>query len=143
MVADAIFLLAKLLIGDENVVSLFDVNLDERRKQLMMTYKALARRSGVSLSTVRRVLAGDYGRSSFGAISRVAQALGLDVVFHSRESAPDVREQQARRKAERLVRMVQGNCALEAQAVDQSEFDDMVERTALELIDSKRALWAV
>ncbi len=57
--------------------------------------------------------------------------------------AQEVLEQQARKKAERLVGMVQGTSALEAQAVSSRHIGQMIKKTIQELLaGSRRRLWA-
>ena len=57
--------------------------------------------------------------------------------------AEELRQQQAERKADELVQMVQSTSALEAQAVDQAQLDEMRRQTARELLrGSNRRLWA-
>jgi hypothetical protein len=55
----------------------------------------------------------------------------------------DVREQQAWKKARKLVGMVQGTSALEGQAVSEAAYQAMVERTYHELLaGSNHRLWS-
>ncbi len=116
--------------------------LQRRRHALGISYDALGARSGVSVATVKRLFSARAETVSIGALQAVASALGGDVTleFHDAEG---VRETQARRKAERLVRLVQGGAALEGQAVTPAEREAMVERTVRELLTGpRRRLWA-
>jgi transcriptional regulator with XRE-family HTH domain len=119
------------------------VALNQRRIQLGMSHITVARRSGVSLPTVHRILAGGHSGASFANIQAIADALGLRLEFAPLEPADDLREKQANKKARELVRLVQGTSALEGQAVDSETIQRMIHRTAHELLaGSERKLWA-
>ena len=119
--------------------------MEGRRAQLRMSMGTLARRSGVSEATVKRMLSGGADRPSpvLDNVSAVAQALGLGLELGATEDVETVREEAARHKAERLVRMVQGTMALEAQGVDSDAIRRMVRRTECELLAGPpRRLWS-
>jgi transcriptional regulator with XRE-family HTH domain len=126
--------------------------LDSRRRELGISYSALSVRSGVSQPVVQRLLTGKVQAPRFPTVVAIAQSLGLaglrilddgSVKFDSASGANDLREQQARTKATRLVRMVQGTSALEGQAVSDEAYQAMVERTYHELLaGSDRRLWS-
>ncbi|MEY3230587.1 MAG: hypothetical protein RL689_676 [Planctomycetota bacterium] len=107
-----------------------------------MSHAAVAARSGVSEPTVKRILGGQLAEASFANVVAIAEALGMTVGL----GETDVEElccQQARRKAERIARLVQGTSALESQAVDQAAYARLVERSFHELMaGSRRRLWA-
>ncbi len=143
-----------------------------RRRKLGLSESALAERSGVSLPTIQRILTGHSaerypgfgrwerrretqrilaGQSPAASIENavaIAQAMGMqwdgvqmDVV--PMVPAQEVLEQQAQMKAERLVGMVQGTSALEAQAVSPWHLGLMIQKTVQELLaGSRRRLWA-
>lgn len=116
--------------------------LDTRRRELGMGYAFLAQRSGVSLPTVQRILSGNHATASFANVTAVADALGLRLKFSPRDRVEKLRRRQARRKAKRLVRMVQGTSGLEGQAVDPDTVRRLEERTVHELLaGSARRLW--
>jgi transcriptional regulator with XRE-family HTH domain len=118
--------------------------LEFRRTQLRMSRAAVAKRSGVSIATVVRILTGKERNPRISNIAAIAAALGLDfkITLNSEQSPHDFRKSQAETKAKKLVRMVQGNMALEAQAVDQAAVSAMVEQTVCELLaGSPRRLW--
>lgn len=119
----------------------FQSNLDRRRRQLGMSQSQLASRAGVSISTVRRVLA-NHRDARFESVARVARALGFCVDLMPEHDVREMRQNEARRKAERLVRMVQGSSGLEGQAVDDDAIDEMIARTVHELLASRKRLWA-
>lgn len=116
--------------------------LRHRRDALGMGYVVLARRSGVSEPTVKRILGGQIGEASFANVASIAAALGLAL----EPEETDVQEMcrvQAREKAERIARLVQGTSALEGQAVDADSYRQLVESSYHELMaGSRRRLWS-
>lgn len=116
--------------------------LDARRRELRMTYPALAARSGVSEPTVKRILNNGAAEASFVNVAAVAEALGMPLAAKPID-ADELRATAARQKAERIARLVQGTSALEAQAVDQAAYRKMVERSYHELLAGPpRRLWS-
>jgi len=122
--------------------NLLSINLNERRKRLGMSCAVLARRSGVSLPTVQRIMRHGGRRATFDNLVKVAKALGVDVEFHPESDVETMLEREARAKAERLARMAQGTSALEAQAVDGETVRKVTQRNVHELLRSRRRLWA-
>ena len=117
--------------------------LDQRRRELGLTYDRLAERCRVSRPTVQRVLSGRHREASFANVVAIAEALGLAIRFDSKVDPRTLKREQAQRKAKRLVAMVQGTSGLEGQAVDDQAFEAMVEQTTHELLaGSKRKLWS-
>jgi lambda repressor-like predicted transcriptional regulator len=106
--------------------------LDTRRRDLGMSCKTLARRAGVGLATVQRALT--RGHATAGTLVKLATALGVSMHVAPLKTPTTMREEQARDKAQRLVALVQGTSALEAQAVDRKSFEAMLERTVVELL---------
>jgi transcriptional regulator with XRE-family HTH domain len=107
-----------------------------------MTYAALAKRSGVSMPTVVRILSGGNEHASFGNVAAIAEALGMTIDIVAKERSQTFLEKQAEEKARRIVAMVQGTSGLEAQAVDANTLDEMTRRTVHELMaGSPRRLW--
>jgi transcriptional regulator with XRE-family HTH domain len=118
-------------------------SLDERRRELGLSYELLSKRCGVSRPTLQRILSGRHDAASFANIVAIAESLGLALRFDSRVDIPDLKREQAERKAKKLVALVQGTSALEGQAVDQKQVKSMVEQTTHELLaGSKRRLWS-
>jgi transcriptional regulator with XRE-family HTH domain len=122
--------------------------LELRRVQLGMSKAAVAKRSGVSLPTVDRILAGREQSPRVANIQAIAAALGVEVrigssiTVHVEHTAQDFRRRQAATKAERMVKLVQGNMSLESQAVDSATVKDMIDQTTCELLaGSPRKLW--
>jgi transcriptional regulator with XRE-family HTH domain len=118
-------------------------NLDERRRDLGLSYELLSKRCGVSRPTVQRILSGRHAAASFANIVAIAESLGLGLRFDSKVDAGDLKREQAERKAKKLVALVQGTSGLEGQAVDEKTVESMVEQTTHELLaGSKRRLWS-
>ena len=125
-----------------NRQTLFE-KLEVRRRELGISQSALAERSGVSLPTVQRILTGHSPAASFESTVAIAQALGMQLDVVPIFPAKELLEQQARKKAERLVGLVQGTSALEAPAVSPRHLGQMVTKTVQELLaGSRRRLWA-
>ena len=117
--------------------------LESRRRELGLSQSALAERSGVSLPTVQRILSGHNSAASFENAVGIAQAMGMQMDVVPIFPAQEILEQQARKKAERLVGMVQGTSALETQAVSSWHLGQMINKTVHELLaGSRRRLWA-
>lgn len=116
--------------------------LDQRRRQLGLSYVALAKRSGVSQATVVRLLSGRHSQASFHNVMAIAKALGFMIAFHPTASATEIRKMQARTKARQLVGLVQGTSGLEAQAVDAQKLEELTDQTTHDLLaGSPRRLW--
>jgi transcriptional regulator with XRE-family HTH domain len=117
-------------------------DLDRRRKNLGMSRAVVAKRSGIPLVTVERILSGREARPGMPSVLAIAEALGIPWTFDVRHGIDEMRERQARHKAKRLVALVQGTSGLEGQAVDADELRRMENQTALELLaGSNRRLW--
>src|SRR5262245_15331449 len=99
--------------------------LDARRRMLGMSHEALARKSGVPVRTVVRILS---GRVNIGLakLRSLAVVLGLEIKFEENASIESLQEREARRKAEQLVKIVQGTSGLEGQAVSDKEYGELV-----------------
>ncbi len=118
-------------------------NLDTRRRELGLSYELLSKRSGVSRPTVQRVLSGNHAQASFANVVAIAESLGLAVRLDSTVDVRNLKSEQAKRKAKKLVSLVQGTSGLEGQAVDKKAIESMVEQTTHELLaGSKRKLWS-
>jgi len=123
------------------VEMLFD-KLDQRRRDLEMSYAALSKRSGVSVPTVVRILSGSQPAASFAAVVAVANALGMEVEVSQIAGTGRFREQQAKKKAARLIGTLQGTSSLEEQGLEGDTIEDMKRRTVHELLaGSSRRLW--
>lgn len=115
--------------------------LADRRRELGMTYSALAARSGVSEPTVNRTLNG-RSNPSLSVLLALAGAMGVELKL-SAEPAQSFREREAKEKARRLVSLTQGTMALEAQAMEDKTIKELERWTVHKLMaDSPRRLWA-
>lgn len=116
--------------------------LDERRRDLGLSCASVAKRAGLGLSTVQRILSGEECDPGFGSVSKIAQVLGVSITLQP-EDLNTVRRRQAERKATELVAMVQGTSALEAQAMDDPALASLKEKAVRDLLKgSSRKLWA-
>ncbi len=126
--------------------------LDLRRRELGISYSALADLSGVSQPALQRLLTGKVEAPALTSVAAVARVLGMGAIrilddgsikFDPAVSAQALRERQARKKAAWLVGMVQGTSALEGQAVSNADYQAMVESTYHELLSgSNHRLWS-
>jgi len=122
--------------------------LDSRRRRLGMSKADLARRAAVSLPTVQRLLSGRESRARIDIVTAIAVALGVEVRLgaalsvHESTDVSAFRLAQARSKARRLARLVQGTMALEAEAVSEPVVDEMEEQNVHALLAGpSRRLW--
>jgi transcriptional regulator with XRE-family HTH domain len=116
--------------------------LEKRRRELRMSKTVVARRAGVSLPTVNRILSGKEKRPGLPYVQAIAEALGVEVRLAEVADAYAMREQQATEKARQLVGMVQSNMALEGQGVGNEAIERMVRQTVHELMAGpSRRLW--
>jgi transcriptional regulator with XRE-family HTH domain len=117
--------------------------LDARRRRIGMSYAALAKKSGVSMTTVVRILSGKHPAASFENVLAIAEALGMETRFLEGAPAGEFCEHRALEKAEQLIRMLQGTSGLEGQALDADTLGQMKRQTVCELLaGSKRRLWS-
>jgi len=122
--------------------------LDRRRARLRMSKADLARRAGVSLPTIRRLLSGRESRARTDTVAAIAAALGVQVrlsetqYVHETIDVSAFRMRQARAKAKRLARLVQGTMALEAETVTEDLLDEIEEQNVHALLAGPaRRLW--
>jgi len=117
--------------------------LNERREKLGISCAVLARRVGVSLRTVQRILSGEENNPGLATVTTLARELGVGIRLDEEVDARTIRRRQAERKAERILAIVQGTSALEAQGMDKETRLDLREQTINELLaGSDRKLWA-
>lgn len=116
--------------------------LDERRRKLGMSANALAKRSGISLPTVQRILSGRHPNASFQSIVAMSNALGIEIELKEMVGVHEFARQSAREKARRLVALVQGTSALEGQAVEEQKIDELTDHALAALLaGSRQKLW--
>jgi transcriptional regulator with XRE-family HTH domain len=117
--------------------------LNRRRRELGLSYQAIAEQSGLSLPTVRRILADGQPSATLSSVLAIARVLGARLTVSAEVDADEFLERQAREKAERLVGMVHASSALEGQGLDAETRAQMVRQTVHELLaGSRRKLWA-
>jgi transcriptional regulator with XRE-family HTH domain len=116
--------------------------MEARRRALRMSRPALARRSGVSLPTVNRILSGKHEAPTLPVLTAIAEALGMELRLRPVAKPEVFAERQAREVARKVVRLVQGTSGLEGQAVDPPTLRRLERRTEQELLaGSPRRLW--
>jgi transcriptional regulator with XRE-family HTH domain len=113
-----------------------------------MSKADLARRAGVSLPTIRRLLSGREDRARTDSVAAIAAALGVEVRLsatphvHETVDVSAFRMRQARAKARCLAQLVQGTMALEAEAVAEDVLDEIEEQNVHALLAGPaRRLW--
>ena len=117
--------------------------LDKRRRELRMSYAAVAKRSHVSMPTVIRILSGTSTKASFANVLAIAECLGMTMRMAPKLPCDALLKKQAEEKARKLVGMVQGTSALEGQGIDAATLERMRRQTVHELLaGSRRRLWS-
>lgn len=113
-----------------------------RRNEMGISCADLAQRSRLGHRTVQRIFSGEDANPRLATVLALAEAMGVDLqVAISPVNA--IRQRQASRKAEKLVSLVQGTSALEAQGLSAKEVRRLQVRTARELLRGpKHRLWA-
>jgi transcriptional regulator with XRE-family HTH domain len=116
--------------------------LNHRRLDLGLSCLAVAKRAGLSLRTVQRVLSGKEDDAGLRTVSAIARALETTLTL-AHDDLNAVLRRQAEKKAVKVLALVQGTSALEGQAIDQDAAVAMKERTVRDLLrGSPRKLWA-
>jgi len=116
--------------------------LEKQRQELRMTLPVVAERAGLSRATVCRILQKKQASSSLENVLAIARVLGAELDLKLQEPAKVV-EEEIQARARRIVRMVQGTMALEAQGItDQAHLDQLVEVAATEIrARPRKQLW--
>ena len=118
-------------------------DLASRRRALGMPIDELSIRAGVSVSTIKRFLAGKT-LSRYDNALKIGEALGVPALdtAHARDT-DRMRLEQAIKKAKSLVCLAQGTMALEAQAVDKATKKRVERMMVYRLLQGPRVrLWA-
>ncbi len=124
-------------------MQLISKRLNARRAKIGISCSVLARRTGISLRSVQRILSGDEVNPGFATLSALARELGIGVRFDDQLPIASIRRRQAERKADRVLAIVQGSSALEGQAVSRQTMKKLREKTINELLaGSPRKLWS-
>ena len=119
------------------------LELDQRRRQLGLSY---AWRSQNAAEFPRQLWFDSYRGAILKPVSKTLQPSPMPWDSPSRFALRPVRAKFAKRamqkKARQLIGLVQGTSALEAQAVDAQELEDLTEQTTNVLLaGSPRRLW--
>ncbi len=119
--------------------------IHEIRTALEMTTRQLAERLGVSQPSVIDMEKNEHrGSISLKTLENAAEALGCRVVYAvvPKESFEKIVSDQARRKANEIVRSVGRSMALEKQATEQVEQEELINELADEIVrKGGSALW--
>lgn len=108
-----------------------------------MIWNEIPGRCGVSLPTVHRILSGRGTAASIENVLAINHVLGMDLQAVPNVETQKLLDEQALKKAERLVGMVQATSALESQGLSRRQIGQMIEKTVEELLaGSRRRLWA-
>jgi len=116
--------------------------LEKQRRALKMPLHILAERANISRATVCRILKEKRASSSLESVLAIAGALGAEIELRIPDPEKIV-EQQIRKRAKRIVRMVQGTMALEGQGITDPDYLDQLVETAAKEIRAKprKQLW--
>lgn len=113
--------------------------LQKQRSELRMPYGVLAKRSGLSLSTVQRAMTGNPGRIE--TLLSLAGVLGVQLDITVKKPRT-LRDEQATNKAHKLASFTQGNSAMEGQGVPQDTVQEVVQNIKDRLLaGTNRRLW--
>lgn len=117
--------------------------LNQRRQKLGISCAVLAKRAGISLRSVQRILSGEETNPGLATLTALARELGVGVCLDDQADVYTLRRRQAERKAQRILAIVQGSSALEAQGLPRKSLREMRDKTIHELLaGSPRKLWA-
>jgi transcriptional regulator with XRE-family HTH domain len=118
-------------------------SLAGRRKELQMSLRIVAERSGLGVRTVQRVLSLREPKAKLNTVLQIAGALNVELRPKEAGTAHLVRKREAVKKAARLASMVQGTSALESQAIPKNDLRDIKDDITDKLLTgSPRQLWA-
>jgi transcriptional regulator with XRE-family HTH domain len=92
------------------------VALNTRRWELDMPINEVARLSGISISTVRKLFSSKLRSPSFDVICKISQILGINISLREK-SAVVMKKLAAQDAANKIIKMTQETSALESQAV--------------------------
>ncbi len=116
------------------------------REALGMSLRQLARRTGLSKTTVASIESNEAkGSVRLESLVRLADAMDCDLVYAivPRHSLEETLNRQTTLAAERIVRRVSDSMELEAQGTPSEEQDRLVEEVANRLRENPRDAWDV
>lgn len=107
------------------------------RGQLKISQRILAKRAKVPQSTISRIESGHL-ESNIITLRKIFKALSCDLFITAcpRENLDAICKKQARVKAEKKVRYLQGTMALEKQEPDQKMLMELIEEEEKKLLNS-------
>lgn len=115
--------------------------IENRKKQINISIKNLARLSNLGVRTVNRFFAGDDVKLS--TIERITNLLGLD--FAGNEVVPlnQLQKQRAKEKALFMASLVQSTSALEVQGLEEDSLNKIIHKFEKEFLQGqyKNRLW--
>ena len=115
--------------------------LQERRRQLGMPYRVLAERSNIGINTVQRVMNGKTAGFMDTGFA-IANSLGWCITSGKKKNIRALLKQQARRKAQQIIKLAQGTAALEGQGINDKVKKDIENEFVIKLLaGSKVRLW--
>ena len=107
-----------------------------------MSFRILARQSGLGVATVQRVLRGKGGER-LETVLKIAEALGVSIGLINHRRITAVRRDQAKTKARSIMALAQGSAALESQAINDLEMKRISRKIEESLLaDTNIRLWA-
>lgn len=116
------------------------MQLERRRREIGMSQAAIAKRSGVSLPTVQRILSGNHPTASFASVLAISDAVGIEIEM---KSDHEFTKEVATQKARRLVGTVQATSGLAGQALEPHQLNELVDSAVHTLMAGpRRKLWA-
>ncbi len=115
--------------------------IENRKKQINISIKNLAKLSNLGVRTVNRFFAGDDVKLS--TIERLTNLLGLD--FAGNEVVPliQLQKQRAKEKALFMASLVQSTSALEVQGLEEDSLNKIIDKFEKEFLQGqyKNRLW--
>jgi len=107
------------------------------RGQLGMSQRLLAKRAKVPQSTISRIESG-HSESNITTLRKIFEYLSCDLFITAcpRKNLEIIRQQQARAKAEKKIRYLQGTMSLEKQKPDHKLLKELIEEEEKQLLNS-------
>ena len=113
-----------------------------RKHELGMRDSHVARKSGVSQPVVHRIFAGKHKTARLDQMIAIAAVLGVSLEAVMNEKAVEMRLREARKKAKKIVSMVQGTSSLESQGLEKNVLKDMEQQSIHEFLAGPQGhLW--
>jgi len=113
------------------------------RKQLTMSQRALAKRSGVPQSTISKIES-EYLQPNVSTLHKILSSLGCNLLITAvpRISFEEIRQRQATTKAKKRVEYLQGTMSLEKQTPNKNLLKEMIAEETKKLLESSSPdLW--